>query len=441
MVKHFIVAWLLYWATVALLPVASVYPAVGQAALLQAAFVVLVLVGYGMVSVALPPALLPRAADSEVASSRSLVRIALWMSVVGLVALVYDKVAVQGIDYSEGIAAAREEWRELGEEREGQASSVFSMVGYLFGSAYYVAIVLALTQPRVLAPAQRLPALLASIALLLANSAISGGRSSVLLAAVVSLAALASRRNLRLTDLLPGRSSRRAFAVVAALAAAYLLYVFSARAQSGDTDVLEYALDFLPFLGLEVSPWYERALDGGPLSAFSALCVLAASYVTHSFATVAAILEAGPEDKTIVFLHIASLLNKLGALSPPDGDWFLAGRMPSVPGAFWHQFGAAGFVGGSLLLGALGAAARRWTALRPQRLVPLGVFTLGGATLMLTPMLFAADFLSFPFAFGSFLQLALVDRWLRWRRRPRRRPHSAESRPAAVGPGCAGRVP
>lgn len=419
MVRLFLAAWLVYGLAVALLPVTSVYPAVMQAAGLQVAFVVLVLVGYGAVAAMLPPVPLPLAGSSDLASSRQLVRVALWMSVVGLAALTYDRVAIQGVDYSEGIAAAREEWRELGEDREGQASSVFSMLGYLIGSAYCVAIVLALTQSRALTPAQRLWALLASFALLLANSIISGGRSSVLLVAVVSLAALASRRGLRLADLLPGRWARRSFTAALGLAAAYLLYVFRERAQAGDTDVLEYALDFLPFLGLQVVPSYERTLDGGFLSGLSALLVLAVSYATHSFATVAAIVAAAPEDKTIVFLHLATLLSKLGLIQPPDGEWFLAGRMPSLPGALWHQFGTIGFAVGSVLLGALAAAARRWTARRPQRLLPLGVFALGGATLMLTPLLFAPDFLSFPFAFGSFVQLALLERWLGWRNRSR----------------------
>ena len=58
---------------------------------------------------------------------------------VDLAALTYDKLFIQKIDYSAGLAFAREEWRQLGEEREGQASSIFSVIGYLLGSSYYVA--------------------------------------------------------------------------------------------------------------------------------------------------------------------------------------------------------------------------------------------------------------------------------------------------------------
>lgn len=410
-----------------LLPVASVHPAVTQAAALQAAFVAIVLLGYATIAVALPGRALPQAGRWDLPSTPALIRVATLMSVIGLAALTYDKVAIQGIDYSEGVAVAREEWRELGEEREGRASSPFSVVGYFFGSAYYVAIVLALTQPRALNPAQRLRALLASFVLLMANSAITGGRSNLLLVAALALAALAARRSLRLRDLLPARTHRRWFALAVAGGMAWLIFVFYQRAQAGEIEALEYALAFLPVLGLEAAPWYQQELDGSALSSLSAMLVLAVSYITHSFATVAAIIEGPVEDKTIVFLHLVGIASKLGLAQPPDGDWFLAGRMPSLPGAFWHQFGAYGFVAGSVLLGALCAAARRWTAHRPRRLLPLGVFVLADATLILTPLLFAADFLSFPYALGSFVQLALLDRWLCWRRRRPRPGHAPSS--------------
>jgi hypothetical protein len=60
-------------------------------------------------------------------------------------------------------------------------------------------------------------------------------------------------------------------------------------------------------------------------------------------------------------------------------------------------------------------------------LLPLGAFVIADATLILSPVLFAADFLSFPFVVGSFIQLALIDRWLAWRRGDVARPRAPES--------------
>jgi hypothetical protein len=115
-------------------------------------------------------------------------------------------------------------------------------------------------------------------------------------------------------------------------------------------------------------------------------------------------------DSTILFLHILGILHKLGLTSAPEGDWFLAGRLPSVPGALWHQFGVLGFIVSSLLLGTICAIMAVWTARQPHRLLPLGAFVMADSTLLLSPALFAGDFLSFPFVMASFILLAPVCR-------------------------------
>lgn len=415
MPKHFFGAWLIYWAVIALLPVHSIYPATTEAFALQCTFVALVLMSYTLTHAILRKPGLPVAGRFDLSTTPTLIRIALGMSIIGFFFLTYDKVYIQGIDFSDGIAVAREEWRRGGEEREGQASSIFSVMGYLMGSGYYVAAVLAVTQVRVLSARKRVWVLLGSFMLLMANSAITGGRSNVLLIAVFTLGALAARGGLNLRKLFDTQAQRRTVIVAAGLALAYTLFIFYQRAQASDVSALEYALDFLPFLGLEADEWYRSLMEGSIASSLSAILVLAVSYVTHSFATVATIIDAPTEEKTIMFLHIRGILNKIGLVNPPDGDWFLAGRFPSFPGALWHQYGGIGFVFGSLLLGVISAFANAWTARQPARLLPLGVFVMVYGVLLLTPALFAADFLSFPFVAAAFVIVSLLDRYLRLR--------------------------
>ena len=413
MPKHFFGVWLIYWAVIALLPVHSIYPATTEAFALQCTFVALVLVSYTLTHAILGKPGLPVAGRFDLSTTPTLIRIALGMSIIGFFFLTYDKVYIQGIDFSDGIAVAREEWRRGGEEREGQVSSIFSVMGYLMGSGYYVAAVLAVTQVRVLSARKRVWVLLGSFMLLMANSAITGGRSNVLLIAVFILGALAARGGLNLRKLFDTQAQRRTVIVAAGLALAYTLFIFYQRAQASDVSALEYVLDFLPFLGLEADEWYRSLMEGSIASSLSAILVLAVSYVTHSFATVATIIDAPTEEKTIMFLHIRGILNKLGLVNPPDGDWFLAGRFPSFPGALWHQYGGIGFVFGSLLLGVISAFANAWTARQPARLLPLGVFVMVYGVLLLTPALFAADFLSFPFVAAAFVLISVVDRYLR----------------------------
>jgi len=410
--KHFLGVWLIYWAAIVLLPVESIYIATVQAFFLQLAFVFLVLAAYGATDFILNSRKVPKAGSFDISRTLTLIKLALGLSLVGFILLIYDKIYIQGIDYSDGVAIVREQWRQLGEDRAGQASSVFSILGYLFGSAYYVAAVLAITQIKMLSNGQRVSIILACFLMVMANSVITGGRSNVLLFGVFIIGAMASRKELYLRKLLGGWLQRWIIILATGLSVLYTIFVFYQRAAASELNGTGYLLDFLPFLGLEPLEWYRSMLDDGVLSSLSAILVLAASYLTHSFATTAAIMDGPIEDKTIIFSHIINILSKIGLANQPSDDWFLSGRFPSFPGALWHQFGGIGFVMGSLLLGVASAIAKAWTALRPNRLLPLGVFVMADVVLILTPLLFAGDFLSFPLILAAFVLLTVVEKCL-----------------------------
>ncbi len=118
-------------------------------------------------------------------------------------------------------------------------------------------------------------------------------------------------------------------------------------------------------------------------------------------------------------MHVADMLNRLGLTDRPDTDWFLSGRLPSTPGALWHQFGLPGFLLGSLCLGVAAALAKVWTVRAPTKLLPLGIYTMIEIILMLSPAVFAADFLSFPFIACSFVTLAVIGVFLETKRQRR----------------------
>jgi hypothetical protein len=406
--RLFVGVWLVYWLAVMLLPVSAIYPATLEALLVQASFVALVVVSHASVTRLFGAGRAPAIEAGAIASAPRVVWWALAISLIGLQSLAYDKIFIQGIDYSEGVAFAREEWRRLGEEREGEASSAFSAIGYLLGSAYYVALVLVLTQPTTLSDRQRGAALLMVFALVLGNSALTGGRSSILLLVAVAASALTARRDIRLRMVLSSARLRMLLRLALLGGLGYVVYVFYERAASSDTRAIEYAFDFMPFLGLEVAAWYRDSLGDSAVGALSAMLVLTLSYITHSFASVAAIIDAPPEDAVILFRHALNILRKLGIGSETPGEWFLIGRFPSLPGGLWHQFGPLGFVLGSMTIGAVAGATVAWACRRPGSVAALGAFTLAGATLLLSPAVFALDFLSAPFVGAAFLLLAWI---------------------------------
>jgi hypothetical protein len=245
----------------------------------------------------------------------------------------------------------------------------------------------------------------------LANSVITGGRSNFLLIAAAALAALSARRKLRVKQIFSSRRQRRIITIMGGAAVAYVIYVFYARAQASDELVYLYVVNFLPYMGLDFDEWYRVSISQGWMGTGGNMLILVLGYLTHSFATTAAIVGDAPlEHKMMIFNNIAGILYKFGLIEKPDSDWFLLGRFPSVPGALWHQFGLMGFVLISYLLGILGALTSRWAYLRPNRLLPLGAYVLTATTLMLTPFVFAPDLLSFPSIVVAFVILAAVAR-------------------------------
>ena len=406
----------------AILPVHSIYPAIEAAFALQLSFVCLVTLGYTGVCRIFGVRGMPNANAFSIPGVSALIYVAIALSILGLAASTYDKVYVQQIDFSEGVAFAREEWRRAGEDREGQVSSIFSVLGYLFGSMYYVAAVLAITQTRTLSTRKRWYTVLACFVLVIANSVITGGRSSVLLLGAFAVAAFSARSGLALKTLFVSKTKRRLALGLIVLGGLYIIYIFLARADAQGIPVLRYALQLLPFLGVDANESFSRWANGGFFESVVTVFVLALTYITHSFAIVAAIIDAPDEDKRLIFAHIATLLYRVGLGVKPDVDWYLVGRFPSVPGALLYQYGGFGFSVTSFFFGVLSGASRVWTARKPSRLMPLGTYVMSGSILLLTPALFAGDFLSFPFVVGSFLMLSVLGRLLErrgWQRKDR----------------------
>jgi len=410
LIRKFLYCWLGYWLLVLLLPVHSLFPAVGEAFLLQVGFVLMVLVGYFSASPQLREVAMPGISMGDLGDARFIVRASLWMSLLGFACLLIDKVFIQHIDYSSGLAFAREQWRLLGEEREGKASSIWSILGYVFGSAYYVTLVAVFVQPHRFTNAQRAGALGATFIFALANSVITGGRSNFLLIAAVAVSALAARRGLGLRQVFASRRQRRYIAVILCAALAYIMYVFYSRAQAGNVLVYLYVVNFMPYMGLEMDTWYQQVMTEGFIGAAANLVVITLGYLSHSFSTTAAIIDAPLEHKMILFSNFGGILYKFGLVDQPQTDWFLAGRFPSVPGALWHQFGLLGAIVVPYLLGLAGALATQWARQRPNRLLPLGAYVLISTTLLLTPFIFAPDLLAFPSVVVAFVLLAGLSR-------------------------------
>lgn len=429
MLRLFLFSWILYYVGLIITPITIIYPNAPQALLIQLSFICLVFIGYGLLMwwFDVEP---PGRETGEIFESRALVTIALALSALGLCMLVYDKLLIQGIDYSQGLAVAREQWRRLGLARSGP-SSIFSVGGYLLSGGYFVAVILVTVQYHLFSRWERFSIYAAVFFLALANSVISGGRSSLIVLLAAILVAPRLRTNAKLRDLFPGSADRFLIGAMAFLLVGYSLYVTSGRAAAVGMPTQIYVKEGLVTLGFELDDWFVRSFDGSRIGSIVSIAIFTGSYLTHSFATVCAMISAPNDGQTIVFVYPLQLLARLGLMAPPQDQWFLAGRFPSLPGAVWFQYGTLGLVLSGLGLGVANALGVLWSSRQPHALLPAGYHALVGVILVLSPLLFAGDFLAFPFAVISFLMLAVAQRFLGRIRRRRRQ----DAVPGAIAEG------
>ena len=404
--KSFLLAWFFYWLLLLILPVRPIGEAVLVGFLVQIIFVLVVAIGYVSVEFLLHKTSSSMAAGWRLSSA--IVPIALSLSLLGTLALAFDKIVVQGIDYSAGLAYAREQWREAGAAHGDEVSSAASVVGYLLGSCYIVAVVL-FSRTEFAARWQAYACGVAAAILALANTVLTGGRSTLILTLLFFVA----------TRLLGGgeeRSQRagssRSFWLTLALlflGAVYFLFVIVQRADATGISVAEYSRSVLTDLGLRSSDWFDNLDSRQDFVAILNLLVMAVSYFVHSFATTVAIVDFGPDrnTSTVIFVIAASLAAKLHLIGPIDTDWFLAGAFPSLPGALYLQGGWFLLVLAGVALGLLTALVRRWYIGSPS-VLSYGLLASCLCTLLASPILFVADVMMFPFVIIQFCFIYLI---------------------------------
>lgn len=396
MIRFFMLSWVLYWLMFFVLPAESIYEGVFEAFLLQLLFVFLVVFGFFSFKLVLPVSKAPELYDVYSKNNIKMLKICLSVSIIGTVFLIFDKVYIQGIDYSKGLAAAREAWRREGLERGGSVSSAYSVIGYLFNSGYFIAAIIFITSGSQLTALNRFLTLILIFILLMLNSVIAGGRSNVLLMAILVSCTVASIRGFSIRELL-GRRLVILLYLAVFLSGFYMLYVFASRANASGMTPVEYVESFGPYLGLRVYDWVFEFNDPSIMMDLLALIILCIGYLTHSLATTAALVTHGTGNEIVVFVHLANIFHKMNLMDAPNVNWLLAGRFPSLPGALYYQFGFYGFVVLSLALGWLSSIGQHLYRLKPKSLIFMFINISMFSILITSPLLLVLDFMSYPF--------------------------------------------
>jgi hypothetical protein len=349
-----------------------------------------------------------------VAELERLVWLSIWMALAGFVCLCYDRIILQGIDFTQGIAVARQLWRRAGEVRGG-VSSIFSVLGYLLGFSFFVATTLGHLHWEFLARRTRWGVIISATILVAANSLLTGGRSIVLIQ-LASIVAVGSIRALLGLRMMPGRGVRIWLGTTLTLlvAVGYSLYVFSARADTGKVLPEKYATAMLGYLGGEPTQgFYDLNVLPAPVAATTQFATVAGAYLTHSYGSFESVLQMEAKPGSVSFGFVRELFAKMGVGQTDSADWLLSGRFLSVPGSLWYDFGWGGFFAGAIVIGLLFGFAPRVLALRNGAGLSIAIVLVTIMTGLLAPLVLSIDILSVPFLLLGFLQVDLINRVLR----------------------------
>jgi hypothetical protein len=402
MIKTHFLIWFLYWLLVLLMPAHSKYSSVLIGFVIQLVYVVIVGLGWVFGKNETGRSIEFSKFIGDGAFIKFFVLYISLVSVVGLMFLVYDKINIQGISVLDGLGSARVQWQNNADERSGRASSVFSVLGYVLGQGYFLIPSLLVHYKWVFNRRLTVQYAVLSLVLAICNSVITGGRSTLLLFFAFSLVALLLPRsrlfiNWRLVK-------RLALPVVACILSAisYSCYVFLSRAGMNDIGLADYVVGWIDELTLVPEPLLMKIIDVPVLGDFLGIGILCVAYVTHSFSVTTAIWETGSEDKQLLFSTITNFIARTGLVETKDLNWFLNGKLASLPGSLLYQYGWVGLTLGSFFIGVSSGMLYRKLILTGgvPSLMLYGIF---GSTIVLGPSFFALDFLMAPFMMSSII--------------------------------------
>lgn len=272
------------------------------------------------------------------------------LAAVALLMIAVDRMFIQKVDYSNGVVAAREYWRAGALER-GTPSSILSVLGNLLYPLVFVAAILLTVSYET--ARWRVARTSIVISIILAQSLITGGRTSILILCIVFTGALLMRKMLR-KPMLP-KGARLVLGITVLIMALLVVTIFSLRATHNRMHQDEYA-DAL--LERHHGEWSDNESEIGTLQG-SALAVVV--YLVHPKWVLQQVIEnsEGLDGYALLYQARVVLVSRFYGLIGMGLDspvWTHAGNWLSLPGQAFHDFGGAGVILLSIVVWSLLAA-------------------------------------------------------------------------------------
>lgn len=281
----------------------------------------------------------------------SIIKICSLLSLAGLSCFIIDKVFIQGVNYAEGLAVARYDYRDIGEGRTG-VSSLYSALGYIFSGFSCIAFILSFVffdQSK----KWTLYGLLLPFLDLMGVSVLTGGRTSIILIVAMVLCGRVLRKLLKYKTWPFNKKNTSLFIVLLVIIFFYVIYIFADRAQQSDKVAKFYAESMIIFLSGSVNPYFDKIeILPDLIQNFIYLCISLLAYLVHSNWVLEGVFELNNKYGEATFVGFRDYLSKLGFPFKHE-EWSFEGKFISWPGALFHDIGLWGMVSFAIFHGIL----------------------------------------------------------------------------------------
>lgn len=323
-------------------------------------------------------------------------------SFLGLLMVAYDRVFIRGIDYFQGLRAARYEWLA------SDGGSFVSIIGNILIPLSYVGLFLLVVNPKLYKKSFIVIFVFLMLLVIFSHSALNGGRSNILLAIVIMLVAFSLRLE-KVKFLLIFKALIFSF-IISVPTFLYVSEIIKSSASMGDVDLgvlLVRAVDSL-------QGQFVESYSVQNASELELISIYISSYLVHGQWTAQTISNLDSLTGSYFLYPFSVILARLSIIEEPldQGVFSDVGAFVSLPAAIYYDFGYMGLISCSLLLGVLFGVCLNF--LRNRAAVTgfrLGFIVYISCIVLLSPILPGYGFSYLNFIIFSFVMVGFLNRF------------------------------
>lgn len=278
------------------------------------------------------------------------IKVSTYLSIIGLFSMAIDKIVIQGIDYTNGIAIAKYQLIETAENRSGP-SSIFSVIGYLLIGFCFWSLSMIIVFYEELTKRIRSNYLFLNVFAIFLSSFLTGGRTNLIIMVSFGVGSQILRNILLKNKSIFTKKNKIYFYIFVFFTIVFIMYVFNSRAISNNIEAQVYSETAIFWMeGTPTHHFYRIEKLPTEIAQIVYLSLIMIVYLVHSIWILEGTIYIHSLNGDATFVGIKNALSKLNLCDKPL-PWEYAGKFIGWPGGLFHDYGLIGVASISILHG------------------------------------------------------------------------------------------